>query len=106
MDFYTGVSNPDILSELFKEGVQVKTPYGLHAKIYNCDDKWSVVTGANFTGGGLTNDHEWGLLVTREECPDVFKQATALWGRSSGLVTQNAIDSVKVDSPHIAPRAN
>ena len=80
-DFRSGVSDLGALKQLVEMGVEVRTLKRLHAKVYVFDDREAVVTSANFTGGGLTNEHEWGILVSRDECVEVFEEADALWNR-------------------------
>src|SRR6266542_5668812 len=48
-------------------------------------------TSANFTEGGLRNDHEWGLLVHAHKCPAVFHEADSLWQGLSGTIDLAAL---------------
>jgi HKD family nuclease len=94
-DFYSGVSDYNALLELVNAGAQVKSLKGLHAKVYTFDAKLAVLTSANLTGGGLSNKHEWGLLIGYEECPEIFEHADALWGRLSKIIDAHEVELIK-----------
>lgn len=50
------------LCESFRR-VKISSVFGLHAKVYLIDDKISIITSANLTNGGLTNNFEYGVLI-------------------------------------------
>ncbi len=61
--FLLGVSEPSALRRLLEFGGEVRTmKAGLHAKVYIGDES-ALVTSANFTAGGLTNNLECGVFV-------------------------------------------
>ena len=94
-DFRSGVSDLRALKELVEMGVLIKTLKGLHAKVYVFDNREAVVTSANFTGGGLANQHEWGVLVGRAECVEVFDQADVLWDRLTRSLNRGDFDAIE-----------
>ena len=56
--FITGASEPDALRRLLRLGGEVRAmSSGLHAKVYITDGS-AVVTSANLTAGGLTNNFD------------------------------------------------
>ena len=93
-DFRLGVSDHNAMGELIRFGAVVKSLKGLHAKVYIFDRDWAVLTSANFTAGGLNNNHEWGLLVSCKECPQIFDEAEALWLRLTKTLQPRDVSSI------------
>jgi hypothetical protein len=96
-DFRSGVSDLAALRQLVEMGVEVRTLKGLHAKVYVFDDREAVVTSANFTGGGLSNEHEWGGLLSKSDCVEPFEESTALWGRLKRTLVVGDIDAISAN---------
>jgi HKD family nuclease len=94
-DFLSDASDPKALKDLILAGVAVKSLRGLHAKVYIFDRKWAVLTSANLTGGGLRNDHEWGFLVSYEECPEIFEKVEGLWLRLARRIQPSEMFSIE-----------
>lgn len=94
-DFLVGASDHRAIRELMRLGATVKTLQGLHAKVYVFDTARAVVTSANLTAGGLAINHEWGLLVERAECGEVFTRAEALWGALRRSLTLQDISRIE-----------
>jgi hypothetical protein len=94
-DFWSRVSNPDVLVSLIEKGVEVKSLRGLHAKGYFADGKSGILTSANLTGGGLSNNYELGLHFTRAECPEAFAEVNGLWEKLRGLVIAERMRQVR-----------
>lgn len=62
-DFATGASSLEALCMLSKNGVEVSSLGGLHAKMYIFDDTCALVTSANATNSGLRRNLECGLAT-------------------------------------------
>ena len=62
-DFATGASSLEALCTLAKNGVDVSSLGGLHAKMYIFDDTCALVTSANATNSGLRHNLECGLAT-------------------------------------------
>jgi len=62
-DFATGASSLEALCILAKNGVEVSSLGGLHAKMYIFDDTCALVTSANATNSGLRRNLECGLAT-------------------------------------------
>lgn len=60
-----GATEPAAVADLASllAGAAVVHLPGLHAKVYAADGRRAVVTSGNLTAGGLTHNHEYGLLV-------------------------------------------
>lgn len=62
-DFAVGASDIDAVCEFARQGAQVHSVLGLHAKTYIVDDEWALVTSANATNGGMYRNWECGIAV-------------------------------------------
>ena len=62
-DFAVGASDIDALCELARQGTDVQSVPGLHAKAYIVDDKRALVTSANATNGGMHRNWECGVAI-------------------------------------------
>jgi len=65
-DFAMNVSSLSGLKFSVNEGASVYGIKDLHSKVYLFDKRAAIVTSANFTKGGLVNNHECGLLLTNK----------------------------------------
>jgi len=93
-DLAAGASDAAVLRDLFLDGVQVKTLRGLHAKVYMADGAEAIVTSANLTTHGLSLDsYEYGIHVTRSECPQLFDEMEALWSGQQVSLTAGKIEA-------------
>ncbi|MBS1903223.1 MAG: phospholipase D family protein [Bacteroidetes bacterium] len=63
-DFATGVSNLDALKEATVQGAKIFGVQGLHSKVYLFDDRAAIVTSANLTENGLSNNFECGIYTS------------------------------------------
>jgi len=61
--FVRGASDVLALETLLDHGADLRSLFGLHAKIFLFDDK-AVVTSANLTEGGLKRNIEYGFLIS------------------------------------------
>ena len=66
-DFALGVSSIEALKELINKEAQIYGVTGLHSKVYIFDERAAVVTSANLTRGGLKNNKECGVYITKKE---------------------------------------
>ena len=85
VDFWNGASDLEALDLLMHLKVDVKSLQNLHAKVYVFDCQKAILTSANFTVGGLRRNLEWGLLLERSECGELFLEAEELWNRQKTL---------------------
>jgi hypothetical protein len=80
-DFIQNSSSLDGLLCLLEAGAEVMGLKGLHTKLYIFDDKYSIITSANYTYGGLYSNVELGIKIDNEfdiniKCEEYFND---LW---------------------------
>lgn len=63
-DFALGVSSLSGLKFSVEKGANVYGIKGLHSKVYIFDKRAAIITSANLTSGGLTNNFECGIFIT------------------------------------------
>ena len=90
--FLLGVSDPTALRRLVELGGEVRTmKAGLHAKVYITDGS-ALVTSANFTAGGLTNNLECGVIVENRAAVAVLADRFNLeWRRAAPVGEEDVV---------------
>jgi hypothetical protein len=105
-DFIQNASSLDGLLCLLESGAQVMSLIGLHTKLYVFDDKYSIITSANYTYGGLYSNVELGIKIDNEfdiniKCEEYFND---LWNNiidfnnknsNKALITKNLVNNEK-----------
>jgi len=105
-DFIQNVSSLDGLTYLLDAGAEIMSLIGLHTKLYIFDNKYSIITSANYTYGGLYSNIELGIKVDNEfeinnKCEEYFND---LWSRiidynaknkNKAIVTKDLINEEK-----------
>lgn len=71
-DFFKGASKIHALMALKSHHAQLFALKNLHAKLYLIDNSIAILGSANFTNGGLNNNHELSLYITEE--PELLMQ--------------------------------
>ncbi len=72
--FALGSSDIEALCEFARQGANVLSLAGLHAKVYVLDNKAALVTSANATYGGMTRNWECGVSIeNRRDVEDIAK---------------------------------
>ena len=89
--FLAGASEPEALRRLLQLGGEVRTlKSGLHAKLYIADRTAALVTSANFTAGGLTNNLECGVALRNREAIDALvERFNHEWRRAAPLAEEH-----------------
>jgi len=98
-DFATGASSLEALCMLAKNGVEISSLGGLHAKMYIFDDTCALVTSANATNSGLRRNLECGL-ATRDRRIVAQLSRTLLRGFKSEktrMISTPVIKRIKLD---------
>lgn len=92
--FLMGASDPEALRRILQLGGEVRTMNsGLHAKIYIADQSAALVTSANFSAGGLTNNFECGVLLQDREAVTMLMERFSLeWRRATPLTEEHIGD--------------
>jgi len=105
-DFIQNASSLDGLLCLLEAGSVIMSLIGLHTKLYIFDDKYSIITSANYTYGGLYSNIELGIKIDNEfdiniKCEEYFND---LWNRiidfnsknsNKALITKDMINEEK-----------
>jgi hypothetical protein len=91
-DFIQNASSLDGLSYLLDAGAEIMSLIGLHTKLYIFDDKYSIITSANYTYGGLYSNVELGIKIDNEfeiniKCEEYFFD---LWHEINDFNTKNS----------------
>lgn len=90
--FILGVSDPRALGRLLELGGEIRAmKAGLHAKVYITDGS-ALVTSANFTAGGLTNNQECGVIVENPNAVAVLADRFNLeWRRAAPVGEEDVV---------------
>jgi HKD family nuclease len=85
-DFIVGASDIDVLLGLARNP-KVKLRYytDLHAKIYLFDKRKAVITSANFTDRGLSDNLEYGVLIEGAKAVEISNYVEDKWGDAERL---------------------
>ena len=91
--FLVGASEPEALRRLFQLGGEVRAMNsGLHAKVYIADRSAALVTSANLSAGGLTNNLECGVaLQDREAVTALVERFNLEWCRAAQLAEEHVV---------------
>lgn len=92
--FLAGASEPEALHRLLQLGAEVRTmSAGLHAKVYIVDRSAALVTSANLSAGGLTNNLECGVaLQDRQAVTALAERFNLEWRRATPLAEEQVVD--------------
>ena len=102
--FLDGATEPQALKRLLQLGAQVRAMReGLHAKVYVVDDSTALVTSANLTRGGLTNNMECGVAFSGPEVAAVLRQFELDWRRAAPL-TEDQLDQVAAELSRVSAK--
>jgi len=90
-DFIQNASSLDGLLCLLEAGVEIMSLIGLHTKLYLFDDKYSIITSANYTYGGLFSNVELGIKIDNEydiniKCEEYFND---IWDKIENFNIKN-----------------
>ncbi len=90
--FLLGASEPKALRRVLQLGGEVRTMNsGLHAKVYIADGS-ALVTSANLTAGGLTNNLECGVsFQSREAVAALAGRFNLEWRRAAPVTEEHVI---------------
>jgi phosphatidylserine/phosphatidylglycerophosphate/cardiolipin synthase-like enzyme len=90
-----GAAQPAALIPLQTQALRLQVIHipNLHAKVYVADNARAIVTSANFTGGGLIRNHEYGLLI---EIEDIIAKIRRDIDELAALGTQLTYESLEV----------
>ena len=78
-DIEAGFIRKDSIEEFTNYQIQIKSLFGLHAKVYIVDD-WCLVTSANLTGTAFLCRYEMGISL--DEVKDVESRFLKWWGQA------------------------
>lgn len=76
---------------------------GIHAKVYIADDHAAIVTSGNLTQGGLTTNHEFGLLIQGEDEVSSIRSAVEEYVKLGTIVDQTQLRSYLVVIQALTP---
>lgn len=77
-DFWQHVSSTQVLLNLLDLGVVIKVRKRLHSKAYFFGGD-GIITSANLTSKGMSDNYEMGLRFTKTECAAPLEEAERLW---------------------------
>lgn len=103
MNFYRQVSDFAALEAILESNGEVKSNHLLHAKTYIFDNKKAVVTSANLTNGGVTQNFEYGVLIDEQILvKTIVKDFEELFAdESSGEINLEIISTAKTIISHL-----
>ena len=106
-DFAEGVSDIESLRLFLDAGGAVRGVHGLHAKLYIFGTGRAIITSANLTGAGLTENREFGIITEDsaavERCLAWFD---ALWQDAGNDLQRSQLDNwAHILSNHLASGA-
>lgn len=63
----------------------------LHAKVYVADVTVAIITSANFTGGGLYRNHEYGIEITDRESVERIRSDLVDYSRLGAVIPRESL---------------
>ena len=95
--FLTGVAQPEAFKLLLRLGAEVRAMRsGLHAKVYIADDRKALVTSANLTKGGLTDNLECGVAVENNDVLPLIENFELEWRRATPITERHLDDMLSL----------
>jgi len=93
----SGFTAPEALLRMFElfESIHISSVSGLHAKVYIRDSSFAVITSANLTSGGLSNNIEYGILLTEKEAVNNIKNDLMNYYRLGNVITKDLVEKAK-----------
>ena len=103
VDFAQSASDIPTLRRLLSHKAKIRGVRNLHAKLYVFGASRAIVASANFTEGGLSRNHELGVVVQSLEgvaaCVDYFN---GLWNKAKSNLRVNQLNQwEKIVSPYL-----
>lgn len=98
-DFYQKSNSLEGLSLLLDANIRLLALQGLHTKLYLIDNSIAILGSANFTSGGLQNNHELSVYIENE--PELIQELIAYFemlentcvGQKDGIISREIIAS-------------